>query len=490
MARKPPAETEPAAPDPLTVGREAARGLNRVTKIAEEEYRRQQQAPPAPRPGDEDLADELDALASHLAQLEAGAGEIRMDIYLTHPLPPGFKERLYLDRIEGFRVLDDLNDEIARRIQARGRWGPMQIFLHSKLRGADGRWQFIPGGSRTVAIDIAKTAEAVNAAAATTTAPALDPILAAKTMLEAGKALTPAAPEKSQAEMLGPLITSVAGAFEKLASAQSGPTSEVWKTVAPLVPPLLTKLLAPPKDDFLEKLVLMRESGLLRSGQGGGGIQDLVAAMRFAFEMAPAGGGGDRTWADRFFDFLDRHAESGLARGKELIELARTRAAGRPAAPLAPPLPPGAPTPSTPPPALVEFQHELAVAAGRHDTGFFPTLRERIVALFPQGGPELVDAVSVDPAADQVGLARLGQAGLQLTPPIQTYLKTFCNWLRYVRRQQQTPPPGAPSANGAKPINARCATCGTTYQLDDETQWQEDTKRCDAGECKGELVRV
>ncbi len=476
--------------DPLTVGREAARGLNRVTKIAEKEYERQQHEPPPPGPRDEDLADELDALARHLAQLEAGAGEIRMDIYLTHPLPAGFKERMYLDRIEGFRALDDLNDEIARRIQARGRWGPMQLFLHSKVRGTDGRWQFIPGASRTVALDVAKTEGAVSAATAATTAGVtVDPIAAAEKMLEAGKRLMPAQPEKSQAETLGPLITSVAGAFEKLASASSGPSAEIWKTVAPLVPPLLTKLLAPPKDDFLEKLVLMREAGLMRTGGSGSGIQDALAIMRFAFENAPAGA-GERTWGDRLFEFLDRHAESGLARGKELIELARQRAAARPApaVPAAPLLPAGAAP--TVPPALAEFQQELLVASSRHDTGFFPTLRERVVTLFPQGGAELIDAVSVDTAADEVGIGRLREAGIQVTPSIHAYLRTFCNWLRYVRRQQQAPPPGAASANGAKPVNARCSSCGTTYQLDDEAQWTADTKRCDNGECHGELVRV
>src|SRR5260370_17448038 len=94
----------------------------------------------------------------------------------------------------------------------------------------------------------------------------MDPIAAAQKMLEVGRQMMP---EKSHAESLGPLITSVASAYEKLATAQNGPTAEIWKLVVPLVPPLLTKMLTPapaPKDDFLEKLVLMREAGLLSKG--------------------------------------------------------------------------------------------------------------------------------------------------------------------------------------------------------------------------------
>src|SRR5258707_10872513 len=178
------------AVDPLAVGREAARGLNKVASMADKEYRRQAESETAHEPAtpeDAEFFDELDALHSHLSQLETGQGEIRMDVYLTHPLPPGFKERMYFFRVDNFRALEDLNEELARRFQQRGRWGSMQLFLHSKARDELGRWRFIPGGSRTVTIDVEKTPEAAAAAATaaaptTTASPTVDPIAAAEKM--------------------------------------------------------------------------------------------------------------------------------------------------------------------------------------------------------------------------------------------------------------------------------------------------------------------
>jgi hypothetical protein len=488
------------APDPMTVAREAARGLGRVARMAEEEHRRQ--PPPEPPredlpPGAEDFYAELDALQAHVQQLEGGAGQVRMDVYLTHPLPPGFKARMHCFTIEGFGAIDNLNAELVRQHQAQGRWGPLQLFLASKARDDNGIWRYVPGASSTVSVFVPKTEAAVAAAAAAVGTPApgvpMDPIAAAEKMLEAGRRLTP---EKSQTEAIGPLITSVAGAFEKLASASSGPTSEVWKAVIPTIGPLLTRLLTPPpppKDDFLEKLVLLRESGLLRSGGGGSSMQDTLAIMKFAAETF-GGAGGESGWSDKIFSFLDRHAETALARGKDLIDLARVRAQNRPPAP-APPraMPAGGDHPASIPPELQQLQQEINVAAARHDTGFFPTLRDRIVQIFPTGGAELLEAVSINEGADDIGLGRLKEAGVNLTPQVQSYLKTFCNWLRWVRREEQrraaAPAPSSPPA-AATPVRARCGKCGTTYQLDDEQQWADDSKVCDSPGCGGALERL
>ena len=508
MARPKAPIVEPGAdarPDPLAVGQQAARGLTKVANMADREYRRREaEERPlddagggATAEGDEQL-DELDALLGHLAGLDDGSRGVRMDVYQTAPLPPGFKDRMYLTRLERFRELDDLNEAIVTMIQSRGRWGPFQLYLHAKAKDETGVWRYIPGASRTVVLDVPRTETAVAAAATLNPAspppapPPVDPITAARTIVEIGKAVMPAPAEKSQAETLGPLIASVAGAFEKMASVQSGPTSEIMKALVPLIPPLVTKMLEPRKDDFLEKLVLMRESGLLRGGgHQGGGFQDAIAIMRFAVENLGGTGEGPST-GDRWWGLVERLGERALTTFDNGIRLARERrATPGPAAP-------ATPLPGTLTRELQDFQRELDSAAGRDDNGFFPTLRERILAVFPQGGAELLNAVSLDEGADAVGLERLQQVGLTVTPKIGAYLKNFCRWLRYMQRQTAT---ATPTPNGPAPapvivhgaggqVHARCQQCRTTYILDDEQQWAEDSKRCDNAQCGGTLVRL
>ncbi len=154
-----------------------------------------------------------------------------------------------------------------------------------------------------------------------------------------------------------------------------------------------------------------------------------------------------------------------------------------------------APAPTAVPPAIVQFQQELEQAARQHLVGFFPTLRQRILELWPEGGAELLAAVTADPAADAMAMERLGQAGIQLTPAIQTFLRTFANWCRYVARQQAGAGAAPAATNGAGgPVRARCDRCRAEFQLDDEAQWLADTKVCDqktAGGvlCGGVLVR-
>jgi len=491
--------------DPLDLARGALRTANRALSAEERAAREREQLlggdPPPLTPEEEAFEDQYEALQHHLLDLPTDHSA-RAEVYFLSPVPPGCEAPHKVPgAISDFRAIDDLGEEIERLIQRAGFWGSYKVRVRPKVfcpgphqtgRGnpcPGRRWHF--EGHHDLSLTVRRSDEAAEIAAASgrgaPATPAIDPITAARTMLEAGKALTPPVPEKSQAETLGPLIASVAGAFEKLATTQAGPSAEIWKAAVPLIPPLITRLLTPPKDDFLEKLVLMREAGLMRGG-GGSGLQEILPLLRFAMERAGDGGGGERTWADRLFDLLDRHAESGLARAKDLLDVARARAAQRAAAPPATALPAS----SAPVVAgLADFQRELAQQAAQQNPGFFPTLRERIVALFPTGGPELLDAVSADAGADAMGLARLSEAGVQLTPAVQAYLKTFCNWLRYVRRQQGgTPPPGAATVNGAAPVRARCQKCGTTYQLDDEAQWTEDTKVCDNAGCGGELVRV
>lgn len=511
MARKGAGAGAPTV-DPLDLAaqglRTAGRALSAAERDARERERELEDPPPAATPEEEAFDDQYEALHHHLANLPTDHNA-RIEVFFLSPVPPGCEAPHKIPgRIAGdFRAIDDLSDEIERLIQKAGFWGSYKLRLlpkvfcpspHVSNRGnpcPGKRWHF--EGHHDVSLTVRKNDEAAEIAAANSrvTAPgaaAIDPITAARTMLEAGKALTPPAPEKSQAETLGPLVASVATAFEKLASAQSGPTAEIWKTVAPLIPPLLTRVLTPAKDDFLEKLVLMQQAGMLRNGQGGG-LRDALEIFRFAMDQADRGGGGERTWTDRAFDFLDRHADSALQRGKELIDLARTRAARAAAAP-PPAMPPGTVTAT---PALLEFQRELTQQAATQNAGYFPMLRERIVTLFPQGGAELLDAVSLDPAADQVGLERLAQAGLTLTPAVIDYLRTFCNWLRYQHRRQGggaptvvTPPtPAATNGAGAR-VRARCENCGTGFELDDEQQWADDSKVCDQPGCGGRLVRV
>jgi len=153
-----------------------------------------------------------------------------------------------------------------------------------------------------------------------------------------------------------------------------------------------------------------------------------------------------------------------------------------------------APTPTSVPPAIVEFQAELERAAAQHLVGFFPTLRQKVLELWPQGGAELLAAVAADPAADAVAMERLSQGGIRFTPAVTTFLKTFAHWLRYTARQQAGAAPAA--TNGAPgAVRVQCRTWNTVYALDDESQWASDSKLCDAqgpagGPCRGPLVRI
>src|SRR5258708_1219794 len=58
--------------DPLAVGREAAKGLNKVVRMAEGEQRRQAEHAPPPElsPQDEAFYNELDALQAHVHELD------------------------------------------------------------------------------------------------------------------------------------------------------------------------------------------------------------------------------------------------------------------------------------------------------------------------------------------------------------------------------------------------------------------------------------
>lgn len=494
-----------AEPTPLQVARAAAKAAGTAARVAADEANRQrppEEALPPATSEEAELEDELAALHAHLSTLQAGAQRVRMDIYLMNPLPPGFKHQLYLDRLEDFRTVENLEQEIARKIQARGRWGPMEVRLSSKLCDPDtGVWRYLRHDM--LGLDVERTEAAVQAAtqatAPATAAGSLNPIDAAKTMLEVGRTL--GAPAGAAVDPTESLMKLLALAKELGVLPQTARAEDLLGKLTLQAPSLLGALrevltFLRPQDtgaQLLATITALKDLGLIGRPEKSGNMQDLLAVAELILDRAPGGGEGRSTWVETM-DLLGRHFGPGVERfGEALLEHVRQRQ-GMPAG-ARPGVAAGAPAL----PAMVaQIQRELDEAALRLNDGYFPRLAERLRTAFEGGrGADFLEAIRAGQVTDLVAFDTFTGVGFRLDEPLRRYLTRFLNWLRQQGRGRPAPRGAeAPAAAAAPPNGAgaaprvvgRCERCGATYDYPDEASLTAEGL-CEPP-CGGRIVRV
>lgn len=464
--------------------------------------------PPEPSPEPPSSAEE-DHIVSLIQRIPAGEGYY-FKVYRKHPVPREYGNRpVFLMDLQNPESINDLEaecSELAKKFSWPDGIYEVRLFKTGEP-GCQGTWTISlevpkpapltlpstfssPGGGTNPFEHLSQTAEFITQLADKVGGGRQNPSETFKVASDAFKQGMEVSGRtaQTQTDPVG-LVKAIVDAARSLAPQRSDTKD--------LIEALKEAGFGREKDDFLDKMIKLKEVGFLPGNQ-----PDMTdKLLNIVTALAPLmGGGGEKTSpvvelirvlgpqvAPIVKDITDTAKQAIAARSGAPIQVGTTPGVPPPALPPAPGSSPGetprvpVPRPDIPEESMLPVFKVILMNARQKREIFYPELKEILTGSLP--GPRYEAIISGAVPLEDFMEELVPYVGANFDAPVvKEYFQAFIAWVNASKKPAAPPSPPPPS----EVVTGKCSKCGALFDYPNKAAWEAD-KSCDDPNCFGEI---